>query len=62
MLYCDRQAMSEHLKEIGAQVEPGCHAVVLLDQAGWHISEALRTPAERDAAPTPCQGAGAQSG
>src|ERR1019366_3836041 len=45
MPYCDSQAMNEHLKEISAQVEPGHHAVVLLDQEGWHISEALRTPA-----------------
>jgi len=44
MPYCDSQAMSEHLKEISAQVEPGAHAVVLLDQAGWHISQALRIP------------------
>jgi hypothetical protein len=34
MPYCDSQAMSEHLKEISAQVEPGHHAAVLLDQAG----------------------------
>ena len=37
--------MSEHLKEISAQVEPGHHAVVLLDQAGWHISEPLPSKA-----------------
>jgi transposase len=44
MPYCDSQAMNEHLAEISAQVEPGAHAVVLLDQAGWHISQALRRP------------------
>ena len=44
MPYCDSQAMNEHLLEISAQVEPGSHAVVLLDQAGWHISQALKTP------------------
>jgi hypothetical protein len=45
MPYCDSQAMNQHLKEISAQVEPGHHAVVRLDQAGWHTFQALRTPA-----------------
>ena len=53
MPYCDSQAMNEHLKEISAQVEPGHHAVVLLDQAGWHISQALRTPANMTLLPLP---------
>ncbi len=30
------EAMSEHLKEISAQVTPGAHAVVVCDGAGWH--------------------------
>jgi hypothetical protein len=29
-------AMSLHLQEISTQVAPGAHAVLLLDQAGWH--------------------------
>jgi DDE superfamily endonuclease len=29
-------AMSLHLAEISQQVAPGAHAVVILDQAGWH--------------------------
>lgn len=29
-------AMNEHLKEIGAQVASGAHAVLVLDGAGWH--------------------------
>jgi hypothetical protein len=41
--YCDSQAMSEHLLVISAQVEPGAHAILLLDQAGWHISQSLET-------------------
>jgi transposase len=53
MPYRDSQAMSEHLKEISAQVEPGHHAVLLLDQAGWHLSEALRTPANLSLLPLP---------
>jgi hypothetical protein len=30
------EAMNEHLAEIGSQVEPGAHAVLLVDGAGWH--------------------------
>ena len=30
------EAMSEHLKEISAQVLPGAHAIVVCDGAGWH--------------------------
>lgn len=30
------EAMNEHLKEIGAQVAPGAHAVLVCDGAGWH--------------------------
>jgi len=55
MPYCDSQAMNEHLKEISAQVEPGHHAVVLLDQAGWHISQALQTPANMTLLPLPAK-------
>ena len=38
MPYCDTQAMQAHLAEISAMVEPGAHAVVILDQAGWHTA------------------------
>ena len=38
-------AMSEHLKEISAQVTPGAHAVVVCDGAGWHQQgKRLRVP------------------
>ena len=30
------EAMSEHLKEIAAQIAPGAHAVLVCDGAGWH--------------------------
>ncbi len=41
---CDTQAMTIHLAEISAAVEPGAHAVLILDRAGWHISKALVVP------------------
>ena len=37
--------MSLHLAEIAQAVAPGAHAVVLLDQAGWHQSKRLVIPA-----------------
>ena len=30
------EAMNAHLKEISTQVQPGAHAVVICDGAGWH--------------------------
>ncbi len=45
MPWCDTAAMAEHLKEISIAVDPGCHAVVLLDQAGWHGAARLAIPA-----------------
>jgi transposase len=36
--------MSLHLAEIASQVALGTHAVVLLDQAGWHLSSQLVVP------------------
>ena len=41
---CNSEAMQWHLDEIAAQVAPGAHAVVLLDQAGWHTSSKLVIP------------------
>jgi transposase len=36
--------MTLHLAEISAAVSPGAHAVLLLDQAGWHGSRDLVVP------------------
>jgi transposase len=36
--------MGLHLQEISAAVAPGAHAVLLLDQAGWHGSRDLVVP------------------
>lgn len=41
----DTAAMTLHLAEIGSQVAPGAHAVVVLDGAGWHQTAGrLRLP------------------
>ena len=36
--------MSLHLAEISLAVAPGAHAVVLMDQAGWHMTDKLDVP------------------
>src|SRR5437868_498101 len=36
--WCNSEAMNVHLAEISTAVEPGAHAVLLLDQAGWHTT------------------------
>ena len=41
---CNTEAMNLHLAEIAMEVAPGAHAVLLLDQAGWHISSQLIVP------------------
>jgi hypothetical protein len=41
---CNSEAMQLHLDEIATKVTPGAHAIVLLDQAGWHGAKALKVP------------------
>ena len=38
MLRCNSEAMSIHLEEIAFHVARGAHAVLPVDQAGWHGS------------------------
>ena len=53
MPYCDTVAMSEHLGDISAMVAWGAHAVLVLDQAGWHFSKDLVVPANITLLPLP---------
>ena len=41
---CNTEAMNLHLLEIAKTVTPGTHAVLLVDQAGWHLSTRLVVP------------------
>ena len=50
---CNTQGMTLHLAEISAAVAPGAHAILLLDQAGWHGSGALIVPANITLLPLP---------
>jgi len=42
--FCNITAMNLHLAEIAQAVAPGAHAVLLMDQAGWHTSDRLLVP------------------
>lgn len=44
MPWCDTEAMNAHLQEISREVDHGAHAVLILDQAGWHSSAKLIVP------------------
>jgi len=45
------EAMSEHLKEIAAQVAAGAHAVLVCDGAGWHQTAAAPARLKADRVP-----------
>jgi transposase len=45
--------MNLHLAAIAADVAPGRHAVLLLDQAGWHLSHSLNVPNNISIVPLP---------
>jgi hypothetical protein len=42
-----------HLAEIATQIAPKAHAVVLVDQAGWHLSGRLIAPSNITLIPFP---------
>ena len=50
---CNTFAMDLHLAEIAKNVAPGAHAVLLLDQAGWHMTDKLVVPANITLLPLP---------
>ena len=49
----DSEAMQKHLEEIAREVAPGAHAIVILDQAGWHTTGKLKIPENLTLAPLP---------
>ena len=50
---CNTQGVTLHLAAISAAVAPGPHAILLLDEAGWHGSGALVIPANIALLPPP---------
>jgi transposase len=45
--------MQHHLDEIARTLAPKGHAVVVLDQAGWHTTDKLRLPENLSLLPLP---------
>ena len=42
--FVNTAAMNAHLAEIARRVEPGAHAILVLDGAGWHRRKTLAVP------------------
>jgi putative transposase len=42
--FCNTAAMSLHLAEISQAVADDAHAILIVDQAGWHTSQKLHLP------------------
>lgn len=53
--WCNTAAMNRHLAAISADIAPGRHAALLLDQAGWHLSAKLAVPANITIVPLPAK-------
>jgi hypothetical protein len=49
----DTPAMQHHLDEIARNLAAKAHAVVVLDQAGWHTTDKLRLPDNLSLLPLP---------
>ena len=47
--------MNLHLAEISKRVAPGVHAVLMLDQAGWHMTDKLDLPKNITILPLPAK-------
>ena len=50
---CNTEAMQLHLDEIATKVTPGAHAILILDQAGWHGAKDLKVPSNISLLPLP---------
>jgi transposase len=53
--FCNTETMSLHLAEISLAVAIGAHAVVLVDQAGWHMTDKLVVPGNITLIPLPAK-------
>jgi hypothetical protein len=51
--FCNTEAMELHLQEIALAVQPGAHAVLFVDQAGWHVTAKLNLPENITMVPLP---------
>ena len=53
MPWCDTYAMTQHLAEIARHVDADAHAILIMDQAGWHMSNNLVVPENITILPLP---------
>ena len=53
MPWCDTNAMNQHLIEISLNVADDAHAILMMDQAGWHMSSNLAVPENITILPLP---------
>jgi hypothetical protein len=51
--FCNTEEMQLHLDEIATKVTPGAHAILILDQAGWHGAKDLKAPGNVSLLPLP---------
>ena len=51
--FCNTEAMQLHLDEIATTVTAGAHAILILDQAGWHGAKDLKVPSNISLLPLP---------
>src|SRR5205823_12075799 len=51
--FCNTEAMQLHLDEVATKVTPGAHAILILDQAGWHGAKDLKVPGNVSLLPLP---------
>jgi len=51
--FCNTEAMELHLQEIGLDIQPEAHAVLFVDQDGWHITAKRNAPENMTLVPLP---------
>lgn len=44
MPYVDTESFNIFLQALSSSLKPGEHAVLIMDQAGWHVSKGVRMP------------------
>lgn len=50
---CDTDIMNELLQQLSQNISPGKHAVLVLDNAGWHKSKGIKVPQNISILPLP---------
>lgn len=51
--FCNTEAVQLHPDEIATKVTAGAHAILILDQAGWHGAKELKVPSNITLLPLP---------